>query len=55
MSFFENAILSLIRKKLSKALNLNDIKEITAEGIKAHRDIPYSNQKYMTEKKCRLS
>ena len=44
MSFVENAIISLTKSKLNHALNLSDIKEISSEGLKEHRDIPYTNR-----------
>ena len=44
MSLIENAILAQVRRNLSKKLDLNNIKEISAEGIKEHRDIPYQNR-----------
>lgn len=40
MSLIENAILAQVRRNLSKKLDLDNIKEISAEGIKEHRDIP---------------
>ena len=44
MSLFENAIISLTKYKLSHALNLDDIKEISSDGLKQYRDIPYKNR-----------
>ncbi len=44
MSLRENVILSLVKKNLNRSLDLNDIKEIPADGILEHRDIPYKNR-----------
>ena len=38
------AIISITKKKLSHALALNDIKEISSEGIVEYRDIAYQNR-----------
>ncbi len=44
MSFYENAIISLVKAKLNRSLNLNDIKKIPADGIREYLDIPYTNR-----------
>ena len=44
MSILENAILNQVRRNLNKKLSLDDIREISAEGIKEHRGIPYKNR-----------
>ncbi len=44
MGFIENAIISLTKKKLNRALNLDDVREISSEGLKEYRDIPYNNR-----------
>lgn len=44
MGVFENAIIYLTKKRLNKALNLNEVKEISSEGITEHRDIVYKNR-----------
>ena len=44
MSLIENAILAQVRRNLSKKLDLDNIKEISVEGIKEQRDIPYQNR-----------
>lgn len=44
MSFFENMVLSLVKSRLNRALNLNDLKEIPADSIREYRDIPYTNR-----------
>lgn len=44
MSFFENAIISLVKAKLNRSLNLNDIKEIPLDGIREYLNIPYTNR-----------
>lgn len=44
MSIIENAIISITKAKLSKALDLKNIVEISAEGLQEKRDIPYNNR-----------
>ena len=44
MGFVENAIIALTKKKLSKALDLNNVVEISSEGLKEFRDISYKNR-----------
>ena len=44
MSFFENVILNQVRHNLNKKLDLTNIGEVSAEGIKEHRDILYRNR-----------
>ncbi len=44
MSIIENAILNQVRRNLNKALDLDNVIEISADGIKEHRDIPYKNR-----------
>ena len=44
MSLFENAVLSLVKYRLSKALDLDAMGEIPGEGLREHRDIPYVNR-----------
>lgn len=44
MGVFENIIISLTKKRLNKALNLNEMKEISSEGLTEYRDIIYKNR-----------
>lgn len=44
MGLFENAILSLVKLKLGNSLKVKEMKEISSEGIKEYRDIPYKNR-----------
>ena len=44
MGIYENAVLSLVKAKLNRSLNLSDIKEIPTDGIREHRDISYTNR-----------
>ena len=44
MRVFENIIISLTKKRLNKALNLNEVKEISSEGLTEYRDIIYKNR-----------
>ena len=44
MSFSENLILTLVKSKLSHSLDLSSLKEISSDGIREHRDIPYENR-----------
>ena len=44
MSKFENAVLTLIKHKLNRSLNLDDVREISPDGLKEYMDIPYNNR-----------
>lgn len=44
MSLIENAILNQVRRNLNKALDLKNVIEIPADGIREYRDIPYMNR-----------
>ncbi len=44
MGIVENAIISIIKKNLSRALNLSETKEISSEGLVEYRDIAYQNR-----------
>lgn len=44
MGLFQNAILSLVKLKLGNSLKVKEMKEISSEGIKEYRDIPYKNR-----------
>ena len=44
MGMIENTLLSLIKMRLNRALDLEHIPEISSAGIKEHRDIPYKNR-----------
>ena len=44
MGIIEKSIISMTKIKLNKALSLDDIREISSEGLKEHRDIPYKNR-----------
>ena len=44
MGLFENVIISLTKFKLRKALKMGEVKEISSEGLKEYRDIPYNNR-----------
>ena len=44
MSIVENVLLSLIKYRLNMQLNLDDVREIPADGLREHRDIVYQNR-----------
>ena len=44
MSFIENFVIAATKFKLRKALKMGDVKEISSEGLKEYRDVPYSNR-----------
>ncbi len=44
MSLRENIVLSLVKYKLNKSLDLSELKEVSSEGLIEHRDIPYKNR-----------
>lgn len=44
MGRIENAVLTLIKHKLNRSLNLDDVREISPDGLKEYMDIPYNNR-----------
>ncbi len=44
MGVYENAIISITKKNLSRALDLSETKEIPSEGLVEYRDIAYQNR-----------
>ena len=44
MALIENMIISITKRKLKKALNMGEIKEISTEGLREYRDISYNNR-----------
>lgn len=44
MSIAETAIISLVKFKLKRSLDLDDVREISSAGLREYRDIPYSNR-----------
>ncbi len=44
MSLYENLILSLVKHRLNRMLDLDSVKEIPADGLREFRDIPYTNR-----------
>ena len=44
MGLIENAIISITKFKLRKALNMGDVKEVSSEGLREYRDVPYNNR-----------
>ena len=44
MGWIENLIIEATKIRLNKALNLSDIREVSSEGLKEHRDISYNNR-----------
>ena len=44
MGLIENAIISLTKFKLRKALNMGDVKEVSSEGLIEYRDVSYNNR-----------
>lgn len=44
MGLIENAIISITKFKLRKSLNMGDVKEVSSEGLREYRDIPYNNR-----------
>ncbi len=44
MGLFENAIISITKKNLSRALDLSKTKEIPSEGLVEYQDIAYQNR-----------
>ena len=44
MGLIENAIIAITKFKLRKALNMGDVKEVSSEGLREYRDVPYKNR-----------
>ena len=44
MSLIENTLITLVRQGLDRKYDINDIKEIPADGIRESRDVPYTNR-----------
>ena len=44
MGFIENIVISITKFKLRKSLHMGDVKEISSEGLKEYRDVPYYNR-----------
>ena len=43
MEFIENIIISATKIKMKNAFNSGEVKEISSEGLKEYRDVPYTN------------
>ena len=43
MGFIENIIISATKIKMKNAFNSGEVKEISSEGLKEYRDVPYTN------------
>ena len=44
MALLENIVIHITKRKLKRALNMGEVKEISSEGLREYRDIPYSNR-----------
>ena len=44
VGFIENIVISITKFKLRKSLHMGDVKEISSEGLKEYRDVPYYNR-----------
>ena len=44
MGLIENAIISITKLKMKNAFNSGEVKEVSSEGLKEYRDIPYTNR-----------
>ena len=44
MGLVENAIISITKLKMKNAFNSGEVKEVSSEGLKEYRDIPYTNR-----------
>ena len=44
MGFIENAVISITKLKMKKSFNMGEVKEVSSEGLKEYRDVPYSNR-----------
>ena len=43
MGVFEKVIISVTKTTMRKSFNMGEVKEISSDGLKEHRDIPYNN------------
>ena len=43
MGAFEKLIISVTKKKMKGAFHSGEVQEISCEGLKEYRDIPYTN------------
>ena len=43
MGLFEKIVISATKIKMKKAFNMGEVQEVSPEGLKEHRDIPYAN------------
>ncbi len=44
MGFIEKAIISITKLKMKKSFNMGEVKEVSCEGLREYRDIPYNNR-----------
>lgn len=44
MGLIENAIISITKLKMRKSFNPGEVKEVSSEGLREYRDIPYNNR-----------
>ena len=44
MGLIENAIISITKLKMKNAFNSGEVQEVSSEGLKEYRDIPYTNR-----------
>ena len=44
MALIENIIISITKRKLKRALNMGEVKEVSSEGLREYRDISYNNR-----------
>ena len=44
MALIESIIISITKRKLKKALNMGEVKEISSEGLREYRDVSYNNR-----------
>ena len=44
MGLIENAIISITKLKMKNAFNPGEVEEVSSEGLKEYRDIPYTNR-----------
>jgi acetyl esterase/lipase len=44
MGLVEKAIISITKLKMKKSFNPGDVKEVSSEGLREYRDVPYNNR-----------
>ena len=44
MGLIENIVISITKLKMKKAFDMGEVEEVSSDGLKEYRDVPYSNR-----------